>query len=62
MRRRRADGAHHALADARDDRLLARAAHEPVDVGANRHARDSDELDSIFGDGGDFRRLDNLRE
>ena len=59
--RRRADGAHHAFADARDDRLLAGTADQPVDVGANRHARDRDQLDSVFGDRGDLRRLDDFR-
>ncbi len=58
----RSDGAHHALAHPRNDRLLACAAHQPVDVGANSHARDRDELDSVFRHRGDFRRFDHLRD
>ncbi len=60
MRRRGPDRAHDALADAGDDRLLARAADEPLDVGPQRHARDGTHLDAVLGDGRDRRRLDDL--
>ena len=45
----RADGADDPLADAGEDRLLARAAHQPVDVGAHRHPREGQELDAVLG-------------
>ena len=58
---RRADRRHDALADARDDRRLARAAHEPVDIRAHRHARLDLELDAVLCDRRDDRCLDDLR-
>jgi hypothetical protein len=52
---RRGDGRDDALADARDDRLLGRAADQPGDVGAHRGARLGEQLDAVLGDGGDAR-------
>ncbi|GIW71486.1 MAG: hypothetical protein KatS3mg102_1028 [Planctomycetota bacterium] len=37
-----------ALADARDDRLLGGAAHQPVDVRAHGHARHGAQLDAVL--------------
>jgi hypothetical protein len=33
----------------------------PVDIGADGHTRDRDELDTVFGNRGNLRRLDDLR-
>src|SRR4030067_795976 len=55
-------GPHPAPPAPRDDGLPTTPSHEPVNVGANGHTRDRDELDAVFGDGGDFRRLDHLRD
>src|SRR5690606_31522024 len=57
----RADGGDDALADARDDRLLAGAAHEPLEVRAHRDAGRGDQLDAVLGDGRDVGRLDHAR-
>ena len=46
---RRADGAHDPLAHAGDDGFLGRAAHEPVEMGANRDARLGFDADAVFG-------------
>jgi len=61
VRGRGADGGDDALADARDDRLLARAADEPGYVRAHRDPRLRAELDAVLRDRGDDRRLDDLR-
>ena len=58
---RRADRADDALADARQDRLLARAADQALDVRANRDARLGQDLDAVLRDAGDLRRRDDLR-
>ena len=60
MRRGRADGGDDALADARQHRLLARAADELLDVGPHRHARERLHLDAVLGDPGDVGRLDDF--
>ena len=61
MRLRRADGRDDALADARNNRLLARAADQPLDVRAHRHARLGAQLDAVLRNRGDDRRFNDLR-
>ena len=56
----RADGAHDPLAHAGQDRLLARAADQPVDVGPHRHPRERQELDAVLGHGRHLGRGDDL--
>ena len=58
---RRTDGRDDALADARQDCFLAGTADQLLDVGANRYASLGNELDTVFGHGGNRRRVDDLR-
>ena len=58
---RRADGRDDAFADACDDGLFAGAADEAIDVGAHGDAAQSDELDAVFRDRGDFGRRNDFR-
>jgi hypothetical protein len=57
---RRTDGGDDALTDAGEDRLLARAADEPVDVRAHGHAGERLQFDPVLGDARDHRGLDDL--
>ena len=56
-----ANGRNDAFSHAGDDRLLAGATHQPVDVRPHGNAGRGFELDAVFGYGGDQRRVDDLR-
>ena len=55
-----ADGGHDALAHARQDRFLAGAADQLLDIGAYGDARLGDQLDAVLRHGRDGRGVDDL--
>ena len=56
-----ADGGDDTFADAGDNRGFTGAADEPVDIRADGNAGFDFEFDTVFSDGGNYRRLDNFR-
>ena len=60
MRLRGTDSRNDALANARNDRLLARAADQTLNVCAHGHARLGAQFDTVLRDDRNDRRLDDL--
>ena len=61
MALRRAAGRDDAFADARNDGCFPRAADETIDIRPHGHPRPDFELNSVLGDSGNHRRLDDFR-
>jgi hypothetical protein len=56
----RTDGAHDTLTNPRQDGLLARAAHQPIDVSPHRNPSQREELNTVLGHGGHLGCGDHL--
>ena len=59
---RRSYRAHHSFSHSGNHRFFACSADQAVDIGTNRDPRDGDQLNAIFGHGGDARCFDDFGE
>ena len=60
VRHSRTDARHDAFAHAGKDSVLACTTYELVDIGTHRDAGLGDELDTVFGNGGNRRRINDF--